>query len=157
MNEITIENIEQIQAIDPMLISASSSMWEYEAIIAWIGITTNILGIIFYLLKAWGLFNINTKLWEKHPWLAWVPVINIYSFVKAAWKDWIWILWLILGYIAFIIPWIVITAILCSWIAKRTWRGFWSALWVFFIPAIMLPIIWYKLEDKVAHNKKPKL
>ena len=127
-------------------------MW----LLAWLWIIVNILILVGFLLKAWWLWNINKKLWEPHPWLAWIPVIQMYSFVKAAWKNWIWILWLIIGFIAFIIPWVIIVAILCNWIAKRTGRWFWSAVWVFFIPAIMLPIIWYKLKDKtvitIAHR-----
>ena len=117
-------------------------------ILAWVGIAMNIFIVVAFLLKAWGLYNINKKLWEDYPWLAWIPVIQIYSFVKAAWKNWIWILWLILGLIAFVIPWIIILAILCNGIAKRTGRWFWSALWIFFFSSIMLPIIGYKLKEK---------
>lgn len=126
-------------------------MWNPEMYdMLWnIGILWTILNIIFlasFLLKAWWLYNINTKLGEPYPWLAWVPVIQVYSFVKAAWKPPIWILWLILGFIVFIIPGIIITIILCHEISKRTWRWGWSTLWIFFVPAIMFPVIGYKLK-----------
>jgi hypothetical protein len=55
--------------------------------------------------------------------MSWIPVLNIYSYVRAAGKPNIWILWWILGFIAFIIPGIIITIILFNSISKRTGRG----------------------------------
>ncbi len=113
-----------------------------------------IMWIFTFLLKARGLYLINKKKWEPNPWIAWIPVIQIYAFVRAAWKDWIRIIWLILWFMTLIIPWVIIYAILCYNIAQRTNRWLWSALWIFFISFIMLPIIWIKLEDKNKENEK---
>lgn len=118
------------------------------SLFAWAGIVIAILWIWSYILRSWWLYNINKKLWEPYPWLSWVPVIQMYSFVKAWWKSGMWILWIILWFMFLIIPGIVLVAMVCGWIAKRTDRWFWSAVWVFFVSPIMLPIIWYKLEDK---------
>ncbi len=145
------ENIEINTMIQNM------DMWNIISIFSGIGIVANIIFLASFLLKAWGLYNINKKLWEPHPWLAFIPIIQIYSFVKAGWKSWIWILWIILWFIALIIPWIILTAIVCSWIAKRTGKWFWSAVWIFFIPSIMLPIIGYKLKDKDETTKKEEI
>lgn len=114
----------------------------------------SVIGLFTFVLKARWLYLINKKKWEPHPWLAWIPVIQIYAFVRAAWKPWIWILWLILWFIALIIPWVIIYAILCYGIAKRTNRGFWSAVWIFFLSFIMLPIIGIKLEEKKKKSEK---
>lgn len=139
-------------------IASSSIMmneWIMSALI-WFWIFMNIIFVVSFLLKAWWLWNINKKTWESYPWLAWIPVIQIYAFVKASWKDTIWILWLILWFLFFMIPWIVIYIMLCNWISKRTNRWIWSTIWIIFIPWIMLPIIWYKLKDwksKVENTK----
>lgn len=45
--------------------------------------------IPLFLLTAFWLYNINKKLWEKHSWLSWIPIINIYSYFKASWLS-IW-------------------------------------------------------------------
>jgi len=52
--------------------------------------------LISFLLKAWGIYNINRKLGEPYPWLAWIPFIQMYSFVKAGGKNGLWVLWMIL-------------------------------------------------------------
>lgn len=88
----------------------------------------NILMIVFFVLKAWGLYNINKKLGEAYPWLAWIPLIQIYSFVKAGGKKGIWVLWMILGFIALIIPGFIIYIIIAHGISKRTGRTGWSTL-----------------------------
>ncbi len=57
-----------------------------EALMPWLAgasVGSNVLMIVFFILKAWGLYNINKKLGEDHPWLAWIPVVQVYSFVKA--------------------------------------------------------------------------
>ncbi len=136
-----------------------SALWWMDismisSIFATVWIFASIIFIIAYALRSWGLYNINKKLWEPYPWLSWIPVIQMYSFVKAGGKSWLWILWIILWFIALFIPWLVLIAIVCNWIAKRTDRWFWSAIWIFFIPVIMLPVIGYKLKEKENWEQK---
>jgi len=104
--------------------------------------------IVVFLLSSWWLYMINKKLWEEYPWLAWIPVINIYSYVKASWKSLWWILWIIIWFMLFVIPWLVMVIMLLHWISKRTWRWAWTTLWFIFVPFIMFPVVWSKLEDK---------
>ncbi|QFR39298.1 hypothetical protein A9Q91_03615 [Candidatus Gracilibacteria bacterium 28_42_T64] len=160
MNEEIIE-IDSLGSSNNEIIDMMSNpeMIEIMSRLGTVWLILNILFLSAFLLKAWGLYNINKNLGEPYPWLAWIPVFQIYSFVKAAGKDAIWILWLILGFIALIIPGIVITVILCHEISKRTGRGAWSTLGIFFIPAIMLPIIGYKLEEKknIENNTKKEI
>lgn len=129
------------QSIDPM-------MMELAPLIAGFGIFLNLFMLAAFLLKAWGLWNINKKLGEPYPWLAWIPVIQMYSFVKAGGKKGIWILWMILGFIAFVIPGLIIYIIIAHGISKRTGRTGWSTLGIVFFDFIMLPVIGHKLKEK---------
>lgn len=106
-----------------------------------------LLSFVTFILQAYWIYQINKKFWEEYPWLAFIPVINIYSFVKAAWKDWIWVLWLILWFIAFGIPWLIITIVLIDNISRRTGHGFWMSVWILFFPYICLPIIGSQLPE----------
>lgn len=154
MNEVEV--LEKMANLDSILWWVDIAM--IVSIVKFLVIVGTILWIISYVLKSWWLYNINKKLWEEYPWLSWIPVVQMYSFVKAWWKEWIWILWIILWYILLIIPWMILTAMVWAWIAKRTDRWFWSAVWIFFISPIMLPIIWYKLKEKqVDKNETEEL
>lgn len=42
--------------------------------------------IIPFILKSLWLYLINKKLWEKHAWLSFIPIIKIYSIIKVSWK-----------------------------------------------------------------------
>lgn len=134
--------------------------WMIETIL----MIANWLSIVAFLLSAWWLFMINKKLWEKHPWLSFIPVINIWSYFTA-WKvsflkyfvyPILWIIaWVI---ISFFTHWIVIVVayiyfiycmiVIMHSISKRTGRWVWTTIWFIFIPFIMLPIVGHKLKDK---------
>ncbi len=112
-----------------------------------------IINILYLLLTWWGLYMINKKLWEPHAWLSFIPMINIYSYVRASWKENIWILWIILWTFSLMIPiiWLIIffTLIikLLHSISKRCSRWAWTTIGFLFIPLIMFPIVWYKLKS----------
>jgi hypothetical protein len=124
--------------------------------VGYIGWISDILWIVLFLLEAWWLYMINKKLWEKYAWLSWVPIVNMYSTVKAGWKNGIWVLYVILWFIALIIPWLVLWIIVLHWISKRTGRTWWSTLWLIFVPFIMLPVIGYKLKDEKDNESEPE-
>ncbi len=124
----------------------SSAFGSIFALIAWL---VFIFQILYYVGYSVWLYLVNKKLWEPYSWISFIPVINIYSFVKASGKDWIWILWLILGFVLFVIPWLIILAILCDGISKRTWGWFWRAAWILFFPFIVLPIVWLNMKEQI--------
>lgn len=127
-------------------------------VLGWLWLTFFIIQLAIYLLQSWWLYMINKKFKEPNPWISWIPMINLYSFVKAAWKPWIWVLWLILGLIIFIIPWLIISIILWHNISKRTWRWIWTTIWLILIPFIMLPIVWYNLKtDDIQKDEEKKM
>lgn len=106
-----------------------------------------LIQLSLYLLKSWWLYMISKKLWDDLPWLAWIPVVQSYTYVKTWWKSGWWILWIILWYICFIIPWLVLHIIVLHWISKRTWHWGWTTVWLFFLPFILFPVVWYNLEE----------
>jgi hypothetical protein len=128
--------------------------------------------VIFYLLMFYSLYKINKKLWEKHAWLSFVPLLQYYSFASAAWKSLLY--YIILPFLAYIVSfilmmilmfngslliwwWLVILSyiyMIVMWIrlnhgiSKRCNRTWLTTLWLVFIPFIMLPVIAYTLENK---------
>ncbi|MCP4522906.1 MAG: hypothetical protein GY828_01670 [Candidatus Gracilibacteria bacterium] len=52
-----------------------------------------LISVVFYITTSVGLYLINKKLGEKHAWIAFIPVIKIYSYIKASgipfWKNFI--------------------------------------------------------------------
>ncbi len=135
------------------------SMGDMDMIMSWFataGATMNTFALLFFLLRAWGLWNINKKLWEPYPWLAWIPLLQVYSFVKAGGKKAIWILWIVLWFIAFIIPWIILVINVMHNTSKRTGRWIWTTLGFIFFGFIMYPVVWYKLKQSDIQNKATK-
>jgi len=139
------------------------------SMLAWAWMVMNIIMLITFLLKAWWLYNINKKLWEKYAWLSWIPVVQIYNLFTASQKSWITYLlypviaiiaWMILSVFTFwlsILIAILYAAImwvkLLNAISKRTWRWGWTTLWFIFVPYIMYPVVGYKLKEK-SENKE---
>jgi Family of unknown function (DUF5684) len=148
LTENTTQLLNQEYLVGPNDISIPGEMAEFMPLISWGIVIFNILMLVFFALKAWGLYNINKKLGEPYPWLAWIPVIQIYSFVKAGGKNGIWVFWIILGFMALIIPGIILYIIVAHGISKRTGRSGWSTLGIVFVDFIMLPVIGSKLQAK---------
>lgn len=157
-------NEQELRELETLLMSTESLSGTDSilAILAWVWIALNIFIVVSFLLKAWGLWNINKKLGVTHPWLSWIPVVNIYMYYTA-WgtsfvKYFVYpVIAYILGFIlAFVTFWItaiaaVIYLIYCLIhvlhnISKATWRWAWTTVWLIFVPFIMLPIIGYKLH-----------
>ena len=154
INEAIANNpeIQAMMADGQMPIEAMTSVDAMMPMIAGAGVVANVITIVFFLLKAWGLYNINKKLGEPYPWLSWIPVIQMYSFVKAGGKNGMWVLWIILGYIFFIIPGLILSIIVMHETSKRTGRGVWTTLGFIFIGFIMYPVVGHKLQAAPANN-----
>lgn len=133
----------------------------------------SIFWIAFYFLQAWGLYMINTKLWEKHAWVSFVPVVQIYNYFTASRKPFIeylvypilaiivgfmlslftFGLSLIIAYIYALVMWIK----LLYAISLRTNRWVWTTVGFIFVPFIMYPVVWYKLgESNSTPTETPK-
>jgi len=67
----------------------------------------NIINLVSILLMWWGLYMINKKMWNKYPWLSFIPLVNLYSLIQASWKS---IKWLI-----YMIVWLIITLLSVFW------------------------------------------
>ena len=69
----------QAQSIDPVMMDTLAAVW----------MAVNGLSLIMYLTVAIGLYLINKKLWEKYPWVSFIPVVQIYSYFSASKKSWL--------------------------------------------------------------------
>lgn len=136
----------------------SPEMYLWNDILGGMGIVATlimffIMIFIPYLMKAYGLFVLNNKLGEKHAWLAWVPVINIYSFVKAAGKSGWWVLFLIIGFILFVLPGVVMYIYLCHCISKRVGRTGWTTAVLVFFNIVGFPQVAVEYQPEEKSNK----
>ncbi|MCP4523934.1 MAG: hypothetical protein GY828_06995 [Candidatus Gracilibacteria bacterium] len=154
---------------------------------------------IFYIPFVWGLYTINKKLGEKHLWLSFFPILQMYSIIRASGKSLWWILWsilialgiylvlfglgfliismyflggsdalyffenifqyfsdkILLGITLLLLFYFFIISLLNTGyiiilhgISKRTNRGFWTTMGLFYIPFIMFPVVACKLKSK---------
>ena len=113
------------------------------------------VGLILYIYMAICLMSIAKKTNTPHPWLAWIPLANVFLMTMIAKKHWWWALILLLSYcIAMLLlggGLNLITLILCAisiiftiliWIGicqARNRPGWWAVL--LFIPLVNLVII----------------
>lgn len=142
------------------MLNDSMNSWAITTFMA----VSNIFQILFYLLSAWWLYLINKKFWEKHSWLSFVPILQLYSYTTAWQKPLkeyviypiIWlIIWSILWIFTFWITMIVAVIYMLVMIIKlyhaislRCGRWTWTTVWFLFVPFIMFPVVGTKLEDK---------
>lgn len=111
------------------------------------GIIGTVLQLAIFLATAWGLYLINKKSGEPYPWLAFIPVVQMYAFVKAGGKSGWWILWIILGCIAFIIPGLILSIMVIHGTSKRTGNGIGTTILTLLFPYIMYPLMGSKMPD----------
>lgn len=130
-----------------------------------IGAGLNILSILLYLSQTTGLFLINKKLGEKHAWLSFVPLLQIYNYLTASQKSFVHYILLpiiaiivgvllavftfgisvLLAYVYFFVMWVK----LLHAISLRCGRWAWTTLGFVFIPFIMMPVVWVKLNKSM--------
>jgi len=65
------------------------------AMIAGFGMIIFVIGIAFYVYSSLCLYLIAKKLNVSAPWTAWIPIVQIWTFVACAGKPWWWVLILI--------------------------------------------------------------
>jgi len=85
-----------------------------------------VLGLAFYAYWAWAMMTIAKKLGYKNPWLAWIPVANLFLIPILAEKKWPW------GFL-FFVP-IVNFVFMIIWMWKvyerRRYPGALSLIWL---------------------------
>lgn len=159
-----LAEVEALLGTDPSLqsIDGMQSMEAFMPLIGAGGMAMNIISLVTFLLSAWGLYLINKKLGEKHPWLAFIPLIQVWTYFTASQKSFlkyfvypliaifvgliasIFTFWIsmLLATVYFLYCWIVVL----HGISKRTGRWAWSTVGLFFVSFIMLPVIGTKLQ-----------
>ena len=81
-----------------------------------------IIGVLLYLFFALCLFLIAKKLSVPAPWTAWIPLVQIWTFVASAGKPWWWILLLLIPFVNYIIG-IYLWMCISENLGKNKWLG----------------------------------
>lgn len=72
----------------------------------------------------------------------------MYSFVKAGGKSGWWVLWILLGSIALVIPGLILALIVINDTSKRTGNGLGTTILLVLFPYIMYPVVGLNMPDK---------
>ena len=91
-------------------------------LVASLGIMIYLIAFVLYIFTSLCLFLIAKKLNVPSPWTAWIPLIQVWTFVTSAGKAWWWILLLLVPIVNTIVGiylWICITENL----GRNKWLG----------------------------------
>jgi hypothetical protein len=91
-------------------------------LVAGLGIMMYLIAFVLYIFFSLCLFLIAKKLNVPNPWMAWIPLIQVWTFVSSAGKAWWWILLLLVPIVNTIVGvylWICITENL----GRNKWLG----------------------------------
>jgi tetratricopeptide (TPR) repeat protein len=91
-------------------------------LVAGLGIMIYLIAFLLYIFFSLCLFLIAKKLNIENPWTAWIPLIQVWTFVSSAGKAWWWILLLLVPIVNTIVGvylWICITENL----GRNKWLG----------------------------------
>lgn len=146
--DLNQDAMNSIDDVNMTLDSMNSGLWtnmdmadidKWINIVGYVSMSLNILSIIFFITSAWGLYKISKNLWDKYPWLAFIPLVQIYTFIKTAgytfWKG-------LINLIGRFILWFILFAVLMAafWmIVSSMWL---SLIWMWIASAIMW-FVWY--------------
>jgi hypothetical protein len=92
------------------------------ALIAGLGFFLVVLAIVPYVYVCLCLFLIAKKLFVPSPWIAWVPIAQVWTIVTSAGKPWWWMLFLLVPIVNFFVGiyfWVCITENL----GRNKWLG----------------------------------
>jgi hypothetical protein len=107
-------------------------------------------GLVAYAYMAFCVMTIAKKLGAKEPWMAWVPILNIYLMIVLAEKP-VW--WIILCFI----PLVNIVILLMVWAKiceKRGRPAWWTVLFIIPIANLIVPAL-LAFTDSSAANQPP--
>jgi hypothetical protein len=98
-------------------------------------IVTLILGAAFYVYFALALQTIATKTHTENPWLAWIPIANIFLMINIAKKPLWW-------FVLMLIPFVNIIIGIILWMAVAEARGkpgWWGILVIVPVVGLIVP------------------
>jgi len=104
-----------------------------------------ILEIAFYIYFCLCIFLIAKKLDVPNPWIAWIPIVQIWTIVNCAGKPWWWILLLLVPVVNIIIG-IILWMSITENLGKNKWLGL----------LMLLPIINFIYMGILAFSKGEK-
>jgi hypothetical protein len=120
-------------------------------------------GIIIYVYVALCLMFIAQKTDTPYPWLAWIPIANVFLMAMIAKKPWWWALIMVIGYgiaagtlngpvawLGWIFEIVGLVFTILIWIAifQERHRPGWWVIWMF------IPIVNFIMIGVIAFSKK---
>lgn len=141
--ETNLESIQTDIPADMMMTTAWMDPATME-MIGNIGIAINLLSFVLYLLFGWGLYMINKKLGEKHAWMSWIPLLQLYSLSTASGKPFMkYIVWPTVYIIIFYVLSILITIWSLTGVLwnLESFAGIGIAVWWFLFIALYINFI----------------
>jgi len=95
--------------------------WSIQ-MLGFIWLWINIIYLLIFIFSAIGLYKLSKKLGDKHSWLAFIPLIQIYTLIKTAWYSfWKWFFMLIGFWFLAMILWWIATVWLWSLLTPLFW------------------------------------
>ena len=93
------------------------------------------LWLLMYLIFAFFLYLIAVKLSVPRAWIAWIPVVNVYTMVAAAKKPWWWLVLLLLP----LFSWVPLLGLVFMFIGL--------------VDLVLIVLIWMAISSRLGMNK----
>ncbi len=125
-------------------------MNSFTALTSTVLVLAIILAILVYIYTAWALMDIARRTKTNLPWLAWIPIANLYLRTKIAKVPWWTLLVILLAWIPFVGGLLLLLVMIWWWwkIAEaRKHPGWWGIL-------MIVPILNWILMGILAWGKK---
>ena len=104
------------------------------------GVFVFIAAIAYYIVAAFGIMKLAKKFNIPNPWMAWIPILNIWLLLQIAGLQWWWLLIILFGGLIPVIG-TIISALVAIYIwmliAKKAGKDQWFAL-LMLIPIVNL-------------------
>lgn len=100
------------------------------------GTSALVIQLVIYLFFAYCVFTLAKKMGTANAWMAFIPLLNIYLFIKMAGKPGWW-------FLLFLIPFvnIIISIVVLHSVVKLRGHSGWFTLGMIFLGIIFLPIL----------------
>lgn len=127
---------EQIEEINQML---EQSIWTdlqwWMEIVGYVSLGINIIYILLFIFTAIWLYKLSKKLWDRYSWLAFIPLIQVYTLIKTAgYSFWKWF-FMLLG---FSILAVILWGLVITWLTWTVLNTFNSSIQGMMIGAIII-------------------
>jgi hypothetical protein len=99
---------------------------------------------IFYLFLCYPFMQIARKLGKKHPWLVWIPIVQVFYFTYMAGKSMWWMVLYLVPVVNVLFP-----LLLCADLLRALRKPFWLIVFIIF-PGTNIVMFWYLAVSKTT-------